>query len=481
MPVVINNELVFGGVVTGQELAEKYGTPLEVMEWDVVEGKMKRWNSALKLAREIYPDVNVGHQHLVAGKAHYTRPLHEAITLPMGFGVDTTSREEVEYFVDVIGFDPSKIVYTGNGVKPEELEYIAEKGVYPNLESEQAVRLFNEIAPGTEISVRVKPGKKGGGFDTGRDTGRWESKFGIPYFDIQRVIEQYAGNLTVNGVHTHMGSGAMDADTLAARDEFVMSLHSRLKQVNRFNFGGGIKIPYHRGIHPLHSWNPDQKEVDIEEYAMKHMSIVAAHYQEIGNHLLLNHENGRWFYAEAGTVLGRITDIKRIPNGSAIEAFLTGTNLDVTDMSEIPYKPELLVSVDFGWENCAREFFYGPDSVEDSGEIEFMKTAHLIMPVKELDRRPTMLCDITGRICESEIDQGTNRYLPGDTKIGDIVAKLNYGAYGPSSMALLLYNMYGQMRQVAVYRGDVFETRPPMTVRQMVANNIPWSEIREHI
>jgi len=458
MPQVINDQLHFSGI-PAIELAKKYGTPLEVVEWDIVEAKINRWLNAFKSA-------NSGEKpsfmrFFFPIKCHYNLALLEMFK-KYGFGIDATSIGEVEYSLKFAGFKPSDVIFTGNNVPTGDLEYVRDSGVYPNLESRRAIEIYNKIAPEATVSVRIKPGYLGAGHDPGRDTGRWDSKFGILWSEVPEVIERYGPNLNFEGLHTHIGTGVLEHEVLLERDRFLFSLHNLIKSARRFNCGGGIKIPYKRGFPEYnHTLEPEQREVNIEAYAKEHLALIARLAGEVGNNVEINHENGRWFVAEAGTILGRVTEIKDIPDAKTIELLLADNpHLTLRDIGTIPYTNKKNVGVDFGWENAPREVLYGEEN-----------TPHILMPVVGISRTPSLLCDVSGRICESEIDQGTNRTFPRDTKPGDVVAKLNYGAYGPSSMAFLLYNMYGQMRQVAVYKGKDFVTRKPQSVGDMVGND----------
>lgn len=464
MPEIIDNQLYLGGV-PAVELAKKYGTPLEVMEWDIVEEKIQRWQSAFRNANCGEAPAHI--KSFFPIKSHYNIALLQLFR-EYGFGIDATSVGEVDYSIRHAGFKPEDVIFTGNNVPKKDLEFVRDSGVYPNLESARAIMLYNELAPGSAVSVRIKPGYLGAGHDPGRNTGKWDSKFGILWSEVPEAIERCGQNLKVDGLHTHIGTGVLDYDILIERDRFLFSLYNLIPSARRFNCGGGIKIPYKKGIPEYrYTFDPAQKEADIEAYAGEHLALASKLASDVGNNIEINHENGRWYVAEAGTILGQVTEIKDIPDADTIKKLLErNPALTLRDLGATPYLNKKNVGVDFGWENAPREVLYGEEN-----------TPHLLVPVERINRVPNLLCDISGRICESEIDQGTNRTLPKGIKPGDIVAKINYGAYGPSSMPFLLYNMYGQMRQVAVYKGKDFETRKPQSVEDMVRNDIAPDEL----
>lgn len=464
MQEVVDNKLYLGGI-PAIELAKKYGTPLEVIDLDFIEQRIQRWLNAFKNANG--GEMPTQFRPLYPFKDNYSLIVSEMFK-NYGFGGDATSVGEIEYAVKYVRFKAEDIVFTGNNVPRKDLEAVRDYGVYPNLESERAIVTYNEIAPGAKVSVRVKPGHLGAGHDLGRNTGKWDAKFGIIWPDVPKAIEK-GPNLVFEGLHTHIGTGILDHDKFIQRDRFLFDMYDLVPSARRFNVGGGIGIPYKLGFPRYHhSFDPNQKELDIEAYVKEHLKLAGELHQKLGrNNIEINHENGRWFVAPAGTLLGTITEIKDIPDADTINKLLDDApTLTLRDLERIPILNKKNVGIDFGWENAPREVLYGQEN-----------TPHLIMPVERLDRIPSLLCDISGRICESEIDQGIDRTLPADIKPGEVIAKLNYGAYGPSSMAFGEYNMYGQMRQVTIYKGKVFETRTPQTVKDMVRNDKKPSEL----
>ena len=126
-----------------------------------------------------------------------------------GAWIDAVSPGEVEIAL-MAGFTNSEILYTGDNVTDEEMKFCLDKGIIQNLGSLSQVERYGKMNPNTEIVVRINP-DCGAGHHGHTITGGPESKFGI-YFDRINEIKELAKkyNLTVVGVHSHIGSGKTD-------------------------------------------------------------------------------------------------------------------------------------------------------------------------------------------------------------------------------------------------------------------------------
>ncbi|MBP5273661.1 MAG: diaminopimelate decarboxylase, partial [Abditibacteriota bacterium] len=134
-------------------LAEEYGTPLYVMDEDVIRDRCRRYLSSF---RADYPMADVAY----ASKA-FTVVAMCALIKEEGLWLDAASRGEL-YTALLAGFDPSRIVLHGNFKTGEELRYGVSKGVAIVCDSfreiEQLGAIALEYGVKARVMVRCNPG-----------------------------------------------------------------------------------------------------------------------------------------------------------------------------------------------------------------------------------------------------------------------------------------------------------------------------------
>ncbi len=96
-----------------------------------------------------------------------------------GSSIDAVSEYEVRLALES-GFEPRKIMFTGNNNNLEEIEYCVEQNVLINLGSLALLELYGKRHFGKTVSVRINPGL-GAGHHTHCITGGPDSKFGSYY------------------------------------------------------------------------------------------------------------------------------------------------------------------------------------------------------------------------------------------------------------------------------------------------------------
>ncbi len=323
-----------------------------------------------------------------------------------GGGVDIVSGGEL-YRALKAGVDPLKIVYSGVGKQPEDLEYALRSHILMfNVESAQEILKLNETAGrmgrNARIAIRVNP-------DVDPEThpyismGLKENKFGI---DINEAPEQYtlaAGleNLKVSGVSCHIGSQLTRTspfvDAIRKLKNMIENLEETGIPIDYLNLGGGLGITYDREEPP----HPDEYAGAIKE-ELKTTDLT----------LIL--EPGRVIMGNAGVLVTKVLYTK-----SAGE--------------------KTFFIVDAGMNDLMRPSLY--DSY------------HKIQPVK-ISGRKTVKADIVGPICESGDFFAKGR----DVEVyeqGELMAIMSAGAYGFSMASN--YNSRPRVCEVMV-KGDRFYT-----------------------
>ena len=393
----VNGELYVDGV-SAIKLAEEFGTPLYLMSENKIRENYRRFNSAFS---RHYGKIRV----LYSAKANTNISILK-ILRSEGAWIDTVSAGEV-YLALEAGFQPEQIFYTGINVGDEELHYVIEKKVKVNLDSLSQVKRLLKIGVPPALSVRINT-EFGAGHHAYVVTAGKTTKFGVQEETALKAYELAKGaGVERFGIHMHIGSGIMDANShLQAAEKLLMTarrIHNELKiNFDFVDFGGGFGVPY----------KPDEKEADIEHFGEK---LVGLFKKRIAEYSLgepeLWFEPGRYMVAEAGILLTRVNAVKQTPDRK-------------------------FVGVDAGFNTLIRPAMYG--------------SYHHILVANNLDAPSTEKYDVVGPICESGDVLAKERMLPPISE-GDVLAILNAGAYGFSMSSQ--YNSRPRPAEVLVKDG----------------------------
>ena len=186
------------------KLAEEHGTPLFVYsETELI----KRARTVLKVAAPY---------GLTVRYAMKANPHPEILQILRGQGIkiDASSGYEAEVALRA-GFKGSDILLTSQQL-PRNLKELIGKGVQFNATSLRQLEEYGKLAPGTAVSVRLNPGI-GSGHSVKTTTGGLGSSFGIWHEYIPRIQEIATSHrLTIERLHTHIGSGTDPAVWQAA-------------------------------------------------------------------------------------------------------------------------------------------------------------------------------------------------------------------------------------------------------------------------
>jgi diaminopimelate decarboxylase len=307
------------------------------------------------------------------------------------------------------GAQPDKIVYSGVGKRPEEIEYALEFPILMfNVESSQELVAIDQIAGkmGTQapISLRVNPD-----VDPRThpyvSTGLKKNKFGI---NIQKSIAEYElantlPNVKVIGVSCHIGSQLTDMGPFVEAGQRIKELVQKLREkgihIQYMDLGGGLGITYHQEEPP----HP-------QEYAQSLLSELNG----IDCTLIL--EPGRVIAGNAGILVTRVLYTKE---GSE----------------------KNFIIVDAAMNDLIRPSLYG--------------SYQRIQPVQRHDR-PEIVADVVGPICESGEFLAKDRKLP-RMEPGELLAVMSAGAYGFSMSSN--YNSRPRVPEVLVNKDRFYIIR----------------------
>ncbi|PSH59101.1 diaminopimelate decarboxylase [Phyllobacterium sophorae] len=340
----------------------------------------------------------------------------------LGSGADVVSEGELRRAL-AAGISANKIVFSGVGKKPAEMDYALAAGIHCfNVESEPELELLSaravaagKVAP---VSLRINPDVDA---KTHKkiSTGKSENKFGIPLAKASTVYAHAAKlpGLRIVGVDMHIGSQITDLEpfdnAFRLLAEFVAQLKADGHDIKHVDLGGGLGIPYHFDNNP-----PPLPDA----YAQ----IVAKHIKPLGLKTIF--EPGRLIIGNAGILVTEVIYLK---------------------------------------EGDARNFIIVDAAMNDLIRPTLYDAFHMIRPVIEpAATHPRIRGDVVGPVCETGDYLGLDRDLPRPAP-GDLIAIGTAGAYGAVQAGT--YNTRLLVPEVLV-NGDRFHVvRPRTTYEELIA------------
>jgi len=411
-PLNVRDNRLFLGQRSAESLAQEFGTPLYVYDEAVIRMRCAE-------LRQSYPGVQTDFHYAV--KANFN-PALLRIVREERFGIDAVSPNEVRLAL-AVGFLPGQVLFTGNNTSAEDLAFCIQHGVPVNLGSLDEVERYGEMNPGSAVSVRINP-DVGAGHHQHVITGGPHSKFGIHGTDRERLAAMLARfRLRLSGIHAHIGSGILRTDDMLTAMDAVLKEAGRYEGLEFIDFGGGFGIPY----------RPEEKRLALAELGSAMAERFQAFERAYGRPLRMKLEPGRYVVAEAGTLLARVTSVKRTP----LHTF---------------------VGTDSGFNHLVRPVMYGAyHGIVNASRVQG-------------ETRPVL---VAGNICESgdvftQGEQGLEDRELTLPKIGDILAILDAGAYGMCLSSQ--YNLRPRPPEVLVRADEARLIRRRETYKDLMRN-----------
>ncbi|MGF0110339.1 MULTISPECIES: diaminopimelate decarboxylase [unclassified Clostridium] len=301
------NDLVIGGI-KASDLAKAYGTPLYVMDEQLLLDKCRGYIRGFKVKEN-------NNRVAFAGKAFLTLEMCKLIN-EEGLYLDVVSGGEL-YTAYKANFPMEKIYFHGNNKTFEEIEFGIKLGVgrfiVDNIEE---IIKINEIAESydkkQDIYLRLTPGIEAHTHDYIK-TGQIDSKFGfapvgnIIMDAVKKSLE--LDNINLVGLHCHIGSQIFETEPFKDAAEVMLNYIYDIKQetghyIGELDLGGGFGIYYSEGDKPK----------KIEEYCNVILDSVEKKCEALGiKKPILTIEPGRSIVANAGITLYTVGTIKDIP------------------------------------------------------------------------------------------------------------------------------------------------------------------------
>ncbi len=352
-------------------LAEQYGTPLYVYSRATLE---RHWHAFDRALAE--------HDHLVcyAVKANSNLAVLNLLAR-LGSGFDIVSGGELQRVLQA-GGDPAKIVFSGVGKLPGEIEAALEVDILCfNVESEPELGRIAAIARArgqtARVSFRVNPDVDAKTHPY-ISTGLKENKFGVAFANAEQVYLAAAKleHIEVIGMDCHIGSQLTEMSPYIDALDRLLALIEKLRdqgiEIRHLDLGGGLGIRYRDEAPPL----PD-------EWA----STLRERLQGFAGTILI--EPGRAIAGNAGILVSRVNYLKH----GADKKFAV---------------------VDAAMNDLLRPALYG--------------AWQEIIRVHQASDAAEKVYDVVGAICESSDFLGKDRALR--LEQDDLIAIRSAGAYG---------------------------------------------------
>ena len=397
---VEGNELYVGGI-KASTLSKEYGTPLYIVDEELVRSNCRRFYNAMKCEER-------GNRVTYAGKAFINMSMCNLVN-EENLYLDVVSGGEL-YTAYKAGFPLERIYFHGNNKSNYEIDLGVRLGIGRFIvDNLHELEILNSIAQEygriQKVYLRITPGVEAHTHEYIK-TGQLDSKFGFPvigdtvYDVVKRAIElEY---IELSGLHCHIGSQIFDLEPFEDTTEIMLNLINDIKnkfgyEIKELDLGGGFGIYYTEGDQPK----------EIEEYC----SVIINKAEEVCKNLnmnipILSVEPGRSIVGNAGLTLYTVGAIKEIPN---IRKY---------------------VSVDGGMSDNIRPALY-------SANYESLIANRVYDNSKEV-------VTVAGKCCESG-DVLLNSIEMPKMETGDILAIMSTGAYGHS-----MANNYNRIPKAAV-------------------------------
>jgi len=248
LTVSAEGHLLIGGADTAA-LAREHGTPLYVMDENMIRESCRGYNDVLR-------DEYAGRGLICyASKAFSCKEIYRIVDSE-GLGADCISDGEM-YTALAAGMPAEKIVLHGNSKTDRELAMAVDQGigriVADNLTELERLNMIAATRQKTaKILLRIKPGIDAHTHEFVQ-TGKIDSKFGFALetgeaMEAVKIAAAYP-NLELAGLHCHIGSQILETEPFAEAARVMVRFMNEIRTVTgttlpELNLGGGPGIRY---------------------------------------------------------------------------------------------------------------------------------------------------------------------------------------------------------------------------------------------
>jgi ornithine decarboxylase len=357
---------------TLQKLASKHGTPLFVIDHDVIHRNYRQFRKYLPRVQAYY-----------AVKANPDPAIIKTL-YDMGASFDVASMPEFEIVHEYVKEMPArerqqwiwdKIIYANPIKSNETLQQLDEYKPLVTYDNFEEIRKIKKHAPRAGLALRIKVPNTGAMVEL-------SSKFGAPAGEAVQLIEaaQDAG-LAVEGLSFHVGSQTTNFENYVQALNLSASIfaeaESRGYKMKLLDIGGGFPAQYDQSVKPFRML-AQRINSELKRLFPKEIEILA--------------EPGRFMIATAATLVAKI-------------------------IGKANREGKLCYYIDDGVYHTFSGVIFD----------------HCKYPVKAFKRGATQICSVFGPTCDALDTISLGEELPENLELGDLVYSENIGAYSHAS------------------------------------------------
>jgi diaminopimelate decarboxylase len=378
-------------VIDFKALAQTYGTPLYVYDFDAMRTQFESLKEAFRGRKSILAYAVKANSNLSVVK-HFAQ---------LGSGADCVSIGEVRRAL-MAGIPKYRVIFSGVGKRDDEIREAIESDIlYINVESEAELgrveMIARELNTKARISIRVNPN-----IDPKThpyiSTGLHDNKFGVEIVAAKRMYIQAknSDHLDPVGIHFHIGSQLTELEPIYEAAVIVADLLRSLQAIDIelkfFDIGGGLGVRY-----------DNETTIEPYDYAQAILSAIK------GIDVTIICEPGRFLTANAGYFLTKVLYEKN---------------------------------------NGAKRFVMVDGAMNDLIRPSLYKAYHRIEVFEKTGEESA--ADVVGPVCESGDFLAKNYPLP-MMEHNDLLIVHSAGAYGFGMGSN--YNTRGRSAEIAVEAG----------------------------
>ena len=411
------------------ELAEKYGTPLYLMDEDKIRANCRTYKKAMAdfFGKGSFP--------VFASKAACFKRIYE-IMKEENMGIDLVSSGEIATAVKA-DFPMENSYFHGNNKTDFDISFAMDSGVgHFMVDNMCEIKAINELAGERgiiqKVILRLTPGIDPHTY-AAVATGKVDSKFGIAIEtgQAEAFVKEAKDfeNVQIVGYHCHVGSqvfneeGNVYLEAATIMLKFFADMYRKYNvKAEILNMGGGFGVRYTDA-------DPYMDIAGNIETISKHIKDIAEKLEIPVPRVLM--EPGRSIVADAGMTLYSVGTIKEI----------TG------------YKN--YVSIDGGMTDNPRYALYG--------------SKYTVLLANRMDEECNFKADVAGRCCESGDIIQPDVMMPKPVR-GDIVAVCTTGAYNYSMASN--YNRVPRPAVVMLSGGEDYVAVRRETFEDLIRNDV---------
>jgi diaminopimelate decarboxylase len=398
------------GGVRLTDIAEQVGTPVYVIDEDDFRQRAQAWRDAFS-----------GWTVYYAGKSFLCGTIAKWVAQE-DLSLDVCSLGELTVALRA-GFDPARIGMHGNNKSEAELRLALEHGVGRIIvdssdEITRLERLCEELGATANVMVRVTTGVEAHTHEY-IATAHEDQKFGFSINGGQALVGlfrcHHSPRLNLLGVHSHIGSQIFDTNGFEVAARRTLKLFAQFREATglelaELDLGGGFGIAYTKEDDPASAAELASGLRDIVTHECRAFGLAVP---------AISIEPGRAIVGPSGLALYRVGTVKPVDVGGGLS--------------------RRYLSVDGGMSDNIRPALY---AAEYSAALASRTSA-----------AEPVVSRVVGVHCEGGDILVRDEFLPGDVRIGDLLAVPASGAYSRSMASN--YNHTPRPPVVSVRDGDV--------------------------